>query len=103
MAKTKSEKLDAKRGDKPDKIVRITKEYMRDYIKYQANTEENVKWFINLCKSNTVDKMKDGKTYKDIDLSKVRKEFVEKFFPKLIKKESNKTFLEELDDFFAEK
>ena len=33
MAKTKTAKLNAERGEKPDKIVRITKDYMRDYIK----------------------------------------------------------------------
>lgn len=101
MAKTKKDKLDAKRGDKPDKIVRITKDYMRDYILYQANTDENKAFYLQLCKKYTVSKMKDEKEYKDIDVSKVRKEFVKKFFPELLDTKTEKTYLEELEEMFA--
>lgn len=101
MAKTKTAKLNAERGEKPDKIVRITKDYMRDYIQYQANTEENKAWYLALCKANTVDKMKDGKTYKDINVSVVRKAFVDKFFPELLKKETEETYLDELEKLFG--
>mgnify|MGYP003508615310 CR=1 FL=1 len=102
MEKTKKDRLDAKRGDIPDKIVRITKDYMRDYIQYQANTEENKAWYLALCKANTVDKLdKNGKPYKDINVSVVRKSFVEKFFSDLLKKDDEETYLDELEKLFG--
>ena len=102
MAKTKTAKLNAGRGEKPDKIVRITKDYMRDYIQYQANTEENKAWYLALCKANTVDKLdKNGKPYKDINVSVVRKAFVDKIFPELLKKDTEETYLDGLERMFG--
>lgn len=100
----KEPKLKAENGDKPSKKSEISKQYMKEYIKYQANTPENIAWFIELCKKNNTvkKKSKDKGEYYDIDVSAVRDKFVEKFiddFPAL-KKESETTYVDSLDDFF---
>lgn len=104
MAKNNTkEKLNAKKGDLPEKKVQITKEYMRDYIKYQANTPENIEWFKALC-----NKFKVKKTTKalgehfDIDVAEVRKEFIDRFFADKFKKDEEVSFFDSLDDFFAD-
>ena len=101
MAKTNKNKLDATLGHKPTKITQITKDYMRDYILSQANTDENKAWYLELCKSKSIDKKSKTKgDYKDIDVAEVRKAFVDKFFPELKKNKKEKTYLEELETLF---
>ena len=101
MAKKNDNKLNAQRGDKPEKITQITKDYMRDYILFQANTDENKSWFLKACQENTVKKMNKARgEYTDIDVSAVRKLFVKRFFPNLGKKETTTTFLEDVENLF---
>ena len=78
--------LDAKKGEKPDKIVRITEQYMFDYIE-KLNDIKAVEWFAEICEKHTTKKIKDGIEYTGIKVPEVRKEFVKKYFSYLIEKE----------------
>lgn len=101
MAKNNKNKLDAKLGQIPEKITQITKDYMRDYILYQANTDENKAWYLELCKSHLIDKKsKERGEYKDIDVAEVRKAFVDRFFSELKKKNTKTTYMEDLETLF---
>lgn len=101
MAKKNDTKLNAQRGDKPEKITQITKDYMRDYIIYQANTDENKSWFLKACQENTIQKMSKARgEYTDIDVSAVRKLFVNRFFADLNKKKKTTTYLEDIEKMF---
>lgn len=90
--------------DKPEKLIQITKGYMKGYILYQANTEENKAWFKAMVKNpdfqKSVKNNLTGKETIDIDIKKVRKEFCKKFFPQLVEKEPKKTFIDSIDDEF---
>lgn len=99
----KKEGLNAQKGELPEKKNQITKAYMKEYIKYQANTPENIQWFLALCKKHEIETKTANGTNKTYDVVEVRKEFIDKFFKDTFeKKETKKSYYEELEDFFKD-
>lgn len=86
----------------PTNKVDVTKPFMLAYMKQVAKPEDK-EWFKEIV--SNPDNQKDyknqlnGSTYTDIDIPKVRKAFIDKFFPNLnAKKEKNKTFIDSILD-----
>ena len=88
--------------DTPSNKVEITKPFMLAYMREVA-TAEDKEWFKKIVadKNNQKEYLNklNGTTYIDIDIPKVRKEFISRFFPQLnAKKEKNKTFIDSILD-----
>lgn len=87
--------------DTPTNKTQITKPFMLAYIRCEKATAEDKAWFKALCKDT--DNQRDyisqlnNEKYRDIDIPKVRKAFIDRFYPQLNAKKKNKTFLEEID------
>ena len=91
--------------DTPSNKVEITKPFMLAYMREVA-TAEDKEWFKKIVadKNNQKEYLNklNGTTYIDIDIPKVRKEFISRFFPQLnAKKEKNKTFIDSILDLQA--
>lgn len=88
--------------DTPTNKVDITKPFMLAYMREVASPEDR-EWFKKIVaqpayQKEYINKL-NGKPYTDIDIPKVRKEFVNRFFPQLnAKKEKNKTFIDSILD-----
>lgn len=88
--------------DTPTNKVEVTKPFMLAYMKQVAKPEDK-EWFKKIVANPDNQKdyknQLDGSTYTDIDIPKVRKAFIDKFFPQLnAKKEKNKTFIDSILD-----
>ena len=86
--------------EKPSNKTEVTKPFMLAYMR-QVASEEDKAWFKNIV--GNPDNHKEytnklnGEKYMDIDIPKVRKEFINRFFPQLnAKKEKNKTFIDSI-------
>jgi len=64
----------------------ITKSFMLSYIKGKKISDEDRKWFASICLENEVEKTNNltKEKYNDIDIPKVRDEFIKKFFPEML-------------------
>lgn len=86
-------------NQQPQNKTDITKDYMKAYMKSVA-TEEDKAWFKKILSDPANSKeyldQLHGTTYVDIDIPKVRKAFVDRFYPNLNKKQGKKTFIEEM-------
>jgi hypothetical protein len=86
--------------DKPANKTQITKPFMLAYIKSELASDADREWFKKIVSNPDNQKeYKDqlhGTVYTDIDIPKVRKEFIDRFFPNLNKKEGKKTFIDEI-------
>ena len=89
--------------DTPTNKTQITKPFMKAYMKSEKATAEDRAWFKKIV--SNPDNQKEqinqltGEPYIDIDIPKVRKEFISRFFPQLnAKKEKNKTFIDSILD-----
>ena len=88
-------------AQQPQNKTDITKDFMKAYMKAVASDEDKA-WFKKIV--SNPDNQKEyldqlhGTTYTDIDIPKVRKAFVDRFFPNLNKKEGKKTFIDEMMD-----
>lgn len=86
----------------PTNKVDVTKPFMLAYMKSVA-TDADKKWFKELVANPENQKeyknQLNGGTYIDIDIPKVRKEFIDRFYPQLNpKQEKNKTFIASILD-----
>ena len=88
MSKNKLIPLDGTKGEKPDKITRITEKYMFDYIENKGSAED-VEWFAEICEKHPEKKMKNGVEYTGIKVPDVRKEFAKRFFSELVEKKED--------------
>lgn len=88
--------------DTPSNKVEITKPFMLAYMREVA-TAEDKEWFKKIVADEKNQKeylnKLNGTTYIDIDIPKVRKLFIDRFYPQLnAKKEKNKTFIDSILD-----
>lgn len=86
----------------PESKKEITKDFMKAFIK--TKSQDEIKWYIDLCKSNTVIRTcgLDDKEYNQPDFKKIRKAFVNRYFPELNKKKSAYvSYLDELESLIA--
>lgn len=88
--------------DTPSNKVEVTKPFMLAYMRQVAN-EEDKAWFKNIVSNPDNQKeytnQLNGTPYMDIDIPKVRKAFIDRFFPQLnAKKDKNKTFIDSILD-----
>ena len=86
--------------DTPTNKIDITKPFMLAYMKSVA-TEEDKKWFKKLVadpkNQKEYENQLNGTKYTDIDIPKVRKEFIDRFYPQLNpKKEPSKSFIDSI-------
>ncbi len=84
----------------PSNKVEVTKPFMLAYMRQVAN-EEDKAWFKKIVSNPDNQKeytnQLNGTPYMDIDIPKVRKAFVERFFPQLnARKDKNKTFIDSI-------
>jgi len=75
--------------DAPKTKSQVTKPFMIAYMKQKAS-KEDVEWFKGVV-SNPENQKEyinhlTGKPYTDIDIPKVRKEFIERFYPDIFNK-----------------
>ena len=86
--------------DTPTNKTQITKPFMLAFMKSEKATDEDRKWFVELCKKFPKEKTNQltGETYPDIDIPEVRNEFVIRFYPHLTTKKKTKSFLDEVMD-----
>ena len=88
--------------DTPSNKVEVTKPFMLAYMRQVAN-EEDKAWFKKIVSNPDNQKeytnQLNGAPYMDIDIPKVRKAFIDRFFPQLnAKKDKNKTFIDSILD-----
>lgn len=88
--------------DTPSNKVEVTKPFMLAYMRQVAN-EEDKAWFKKIVSNPDNQKeytnQLNGTPYMDIDIPKVRKAFIDRFFPQLnAKKDKNKTFIDSILD-----
>ena len=88
--------------DTPTNKVEVTKPFMLAYMREKA-TETDKEWFKKIVSNTEYQKeyinRLNNEPYIDIDIPKVRKEFISRFFPQLnAKKERNKTFIDSILD-----
>ena len=88
--------------DTPSNKVEVTKPFMLAYMRQVAN-EEDKTWFKKIVSNPDNQKeytnQLNGTPYMDIDIPKVRKAFIDRFFPQLnAKKDKNKTFIDSILD-----
>ena len=76
----------------PTSIPSLTKDAMLHYID-NYGTEEDILWYIDLCEKNTIEKMNNltKEMGEGLDISKVRKEFANRFFPSLLQEKKTKS------------
>ena len=87
--------------DTPTSKTQITKPFMLAYMKSEKATTADKVWFKEIVADPAYQKEQinqlTGKPYLDIDIPKVRKVFVERFYPNLaVKKKTNPTFIDEI-------
>lgn len=88
--------------DKPTNKVEVTKPFMLAYMRQVASEQDKV-WFKEIVSNPENQKeytnQLNGTPYMDIDIPKVRKAFIDRFFPQLnAKKDKNKTFIDSILD-----
>lgn len=88
--------------DKPTNKVEVTKPFMLAYMR-QVASEQDKAWFKEIVSNPENQKeytnQLNGTPYTDIDIPKVRKAFIDRFFPQLnAKKDKNKTFIKSILD-----
>lgn len=88
--------------DTPSNKVEVTKPFMLAYMRQVAN-EEDKTWFKKIVSNPDNQKeytnQLNGTPYMDIDIPKVRKAFIDRFFPQLnAKKDKNKAFIDSILD-----
>ena len=87
----------------PTTKTEVTKPFMLAYMKSSKATPDDIAWFKTIVanpdnQKQYINKL-NGQPYTDIDIPKVRKEFISRFFPQLnAKKEKNKTFIDSILD-----
>jgi len=86
--------------EKPTNKTEVTKPFMLAYMR-QVASEEDKAWFKSIVGNTAYHKeytnKLNGEKYMDIDIPKVRKQFIDRFFPQLnAKKEKNKTFIDSI-------
>lgn len=88
--------------DKPTSKTQITKPFMVAYMKSDKVTDADIAWFKTVVSNPENQKeYKDqlhGTVYTEIDIPKVRQEFIKRFYPNLNAKKGKKTFIEEIMD-----
>lgn len=86
--------------DTPTNKTQITKPFMTAYMKSEKATKEDIEWFKGIVSNPDYHKeyvnRLNNETYKDIDIPKVRKEFIDKFYPQLNTKKKTKSFIDEI-------
>lgn len=84
--------------DTPANKTQITKPFMLAYIKCEKATDEDRKWFKELCVKNQKMKVNplDNSEYMDIDIPEVRKAFCDRFYPNLNGKKQKLSFFDEI-------
>ena len=97
MAKTTLNPL----TDTPTKKTEVTKDFMLAYMKSDKASKEDKEWFKGIVSQpeNKTVKMNPftNENYEDIDIAKVRKAFIERFYPNLsVKKKGKKSFIDEI-------
>ena len=88
--------------DTPSNKVEVTKPFMLAYMRQVASAEDKA-WFKKIVANPDNQKeytnQLNGTPYMDIDIPKVRKAFIDRFFPQLnAKKDKNKTFIDSILD-----
>lgn len=80
--------------EEPTKKTEITKDFMLIYIQVKG-TDKDKKWFKDKVAEYTIEKSNNltKETVKGLDISKLRKDFIDRFFPNLNKSKG-------ADDFF---
>lgn len=84
--------------DTPTNKTQITKPFMLAYIKCEKATDEDRKWFKELCVKHQKMKVNplDNSEYMDIDIPEVRKAFCDRFYPNLNGKKEKLSFFDEI-------
>ena len=88
--------------DNPKNKTDITKPFMLAYMKSSKATKADIEWFKELVRNpeyqNEYFNRFTQEKYLDIDIPKVREKFVERFYPNLLEKKTNKTFIDMILD-----
>ena len=86
--------------DKPTNKTQVTKPFMLAFIKCEKATDEDRSWFKTIVSNRENQKeyvkQRNGEEYIDIDIPKVRKEFIDRFFPQLNEKKKTKSFIDDI-------
>jgi hypothetical protein len=86
--------------DTPTNKTQITKPFMRAFMKSEKASVEDREWFKKIVSNPENQKeyknQLDGTVYTDIDIPKVRKAFVDRFFPQLNEKKKSTTFIDDI-------
>lgn len=82
----------------PEKLTELNKDSMLDYV--IANKEEDIAWIVDLFDNNKEKKVynfdtnggahKKGEEYEGYNMKVIRKEFAERYFPKLLEDKKKK-------------
>lgn len=89
--------------DTPTNKVEVTKPFMKAYMKCEKATREDIEWFKKIVSDKNYQKeyinKLNNEPYIDIDIPKVRKVFIDRFYPQLnARKEKNKSFIDSILD-----
>ena len=92
-------KLDAAKGELPEKKSDIDKMYIVQYTKLHGTPEQRAA-IKQLIKDNTEEKMSQltKKTYQDVRIKPIRDKFCDFFFPQFNTKKAAKTFFDLVDE-----
>lgn len=79
--------------DTPKNLIDITMDFMAEYI--ELKSDEDKKWFGDLVFKNLIEKKNSkGGITRTYNAKEVRKEFVRRFFPNLIKSSKSSSKLD---------
>ena len=88
--------------DQPTNKTQITKPFMLAYMKSEKATAEDRAWFKKIVSDPANQKEQinqlTGEPYIDIDIPKVIKAFVDRFYPNLNAKKGKKSFIDDIMD-----
>jgi hypothetical protein len=86
--------------DVPKNKTEVTKPFMSAYIKCEKASDADREWFKTIVGNPEYQEEKinrlDNTPYLDINIPKVREKFCERFFPHLLEKKKNKSFIEDI-------
>lgn len=86
--------------DTPTNKTQITKPFMKAFMKSEKASAEDRAWFKQIV-SNPANQKEyknqlNGELYMDIDIPKVRKAFIERFYPQLNEKKKTMSFIDDI-------
>lgn len=99
--KTEKVELDAAK-ENPKFLYHLTQKYMKDYVQKKGTVEDQI-WYYKLVLASKKQVTRGDATFDVLDLTKVRKEFVSRFFPGLGERKANKpSYFDEIEKLLKE-